>query len=189
MHSCLIACRASESAQKLKTFLSQTIEAEWTIVHSGNAARQMANGRSFDFFLIHTPLPDEFGFDLAIDVTAKTFAQALVMVAPEQAPQYTEKGSQHGVYVLSKPVQGFMLQNALLWMSATYGRLSAMQSQNDKLQKKLEDLRLIDRAKCLLISSLGMDEEQAHKHIERQAMDMRTTKTDVAKRIIQVYQM
>ena len=52
---------------------------------------------------------------------------------------------------------------------------------------KIEDIRIVDRAKCLLISYLGMSEPQAHKYIEQQAMDKRITKRECADRIIKTY--
>ena len=45
-----------------------------------------------------------------------------------------------------------------------------VEKENTKLKKKLEELRLVDRAKCMLIAYEGMSETQAHRHIEKQAM-------------------
>ena len=42
----------------------------------------------------------------------------------------------------------------------------------------------MDRAKCVLIEYLKMTESEAHRFIEKQAMDMRITKREVAERIL-----
>jgi response regulator NasT len=64
-----------------------------------------------------------------------------------------------------------------------------LQNQNEKLQKKIEEMRMVDRAKCALIQYLRMTEQQAHRHIEKQAMDTRQTKMQVARDIVNTYEM
>ncbi len=59
---------------------------------------------------------------------------------------------------------------------------------NRRLQDKLEELRLVDRAKCILIALEGMSEEEAHKYIEKNAMDMRMSKKQIAQKIISLKQ-
>ena len=56
-------------------------------------------------------------------------------------------------------------------------------------EKKLADTKLIDRAKCMLIQYLGMTEDQAHRQIEKQAMDNRQTKTAIARGILANYEL
>ena len=66
-------------------------------------------------------------------------------------------------------------------------RLKRIQAENSKLKQKIEDIRIIDRAKCLLISYLNMSEQEAHRYIEKQAMDMRFTRRMVAEEILNTY--
>ena len=63
-----------------------------------------------------------------------------------------------------------------------------MRAENSKLKQKIEDIRIIDRAKCILISYLGMSEQEAHRYIEKKAMDMRITKRAVAEGILKIYE-
>ena len=59
-----------------------------------------------------------------------------------------------------------------------------MGQENVKLQSKIEEIRLVDRAKCALIQYLSMTEEQAHHFIEKQAMDRCVTRRTVAEEIL-----
>ena len=61
-------------------------------------------------------------------------------------------------------------------------------NENKKLSRRLEDMGLIDRAKCVLIQVLGMTEPQAHRYIEKQAMDMRVSKRQVAEELLKTYE-
>ena len=73
-------------------------------------------------------------------------------------------------------------------MSAARNRIVGLQSENVRLQSKIEEIRLVDRAKCALIQYLNMTEPQAHRYIEKQAMDMRTTRREIAQNILKTYE-
>ena len=49
----------------------------------------------------------------------------------------------------------------------------------------LEKLRLVDRAKCYLIEKKGMTETEAHRLIEKGAMDTRRSRGEVAQEILE----
>lgn len=51
-----------------------------------------------------------------------------------------------------------------------------------------EDLKIVNRAKGVLITRLGMTEPEAHRYIEKRAMDMRATKRAVAESILKTYE-
>ena len=56
------------------------------------------------------------------------------------------------------------------------------------VDEKIEELRLVNRAKWLLIECLHMTEPDAHRYITRQAMEQRTGKREIAENIIRTYQ-
>jgi response regulator NasT len=49
-------------------------------------------------------------------------------------------------------------------------------------------MRLIGRAKCALIQYLDMTEAEAHRHIEKKAMDSQRPRRDIAVNIIKAYE-
>ena len=57
-----------------------------------------------------------------------------------------------------------------------------------RLQDKIEEIRLVSRAKCVLIEVLGMTEPQAHRYLEKQAMDLRCTRREVAQGVLSTYE-
>ena len=52
----------------------------------------------------------------------------------------------------------------------------------------MNEVRIINRAKCCLIEYLKMTEPQAHRYIEKQAMDLRQTKREIAESILKTYE-
>ena len=67
-------------------------------------------------------------------------------------------------------------------------KMAALQEKSDTLEKKMKEIRLVNRAKWILIAQMKMSEEEAHKYIEKTAMDECVTRGEIAERIIRTYE-
>ena len=56
------------------------------------------------------------------------------------------------------------------------------------IEEKMEEIRLVNRAKWLLIECLSMTEADAHRYIEKTAMDTGSKRREVAESIIRTYE-
>ena len=97
------------------------------------------------------------------------------------------KAEDYGVITISKPISRDLLWNAIKLAGASIKRMNLIKDENRKLLQKIEDIKIVDRAKCLLISYLSLTEPEAHRYIEKQAMDMRTSRRAVAEEILKTY--
>ena len=95
-----------------------------------------------------------------------------------------QRVEQSGVLVLAKPFSGVAFRQAVHMAAASSRRLMMLQAENDKLHEKMMQLRLVSRAKCLLIETHGMTEAEAHRYIEKEAMNSRRTREQVAEEIL-----
>ena len=66
-------------------------------------------------------------------------------------------------------------------------KVQILSSQTTKLKVKMEEIRLVNRAKMLLMQNLKMTEPEAHRYIEKEAMDRGLKKTAVAENVIKMY--
>ena len=57
-----------------------------------------------------------------------------------------------------------------------------------EIMGRIEEIRTISRAKTVLMKYLKFTEPQAHRYIEKQAMNNRQTRREVAEHIIQQYE-
>ena len=73
-------------------------------------------------------------------------------------------------------------------VTAVRSRVMGYQKENAKLQVKIDEIKLINRAKCVLMQYLKLTEPQAHRYIEKQAMDTRKTRKEVAQSILLRYE-
>ena len=152
----------------------------------GSAKRAFAE-RSYDFVIVNSPLPDDTGVRFAIDTVNSKGTVTLLLVRAEIYGEIYGKVTEHGVFTLSKPASKIMMSAALGWMASSRERLRKFEQKTLSIEEKMEEIRLVNRAKWLLISELKMDEPQAHRYIERQAMDRCVMKRQIAEEIIKTY--
>lgn len=138
--------------------------------------------------LINTPLPDDFGMGLAIDICSGSGAGVLLLVKSDQYNDVYAKVVGYGVITLSKPTSRQMVAQNLRILCATRERMRQMQARQATVEEKIKEIRLVNRAKWLLIECLRMTEPEAHRYIEKQAMDLRISKREAAENIIRTYQ-
>ena len=89
-----------------------------------------------------------------------------------------------GVVVVSKPTNSQLLLQVIRGLCAMRERLRAMRERQTTVEEKMEEIRLMNKAKWLLIEREGLTEQQAHERILRTAMERRTGKRAVAAEII-----
>ena len=106
----------------------------------------------------------------------------------EQEPEFRQSLEPAGIFVLGRPFPHTTFHQVLYDAASAYARSQMMSQENQRLQIKLIDLRIVNRAKYALIQYLGMTEEQAHKYIEQQAMNQRISKRTAAENILKTYE-
>lgn len=188
MDSALIISSSEKSAASLAEMLVQASVTDITTISNGGEARRMMIDKDFDLYIINTPLPDEFGESLALHIASKETSEVILIVKSELFDEVSDRVEDYGVITIAKPISKSLFWNALKLASATHKKIKAMHSENMKLIQKIEDIRIIDRAKCILISRLSLSEPEAHRYIEKQAMDLRITRRKVAEEILRIYE-
>ena len=150
------------------------------------ARREMVN-KTYDLVIINAPLRDEFGTRFAIDVSAKSSAIVLLFVKNDRYPEVYGKVMEHGVLAVSKPTSTQMVAQSLRVMCTMRERLRMMEAKQATVEDKIAEIRLFNRAKWLLIQQEGISEADAQHRLEKQAMDNRVSKKQVAEEIIKIY--
>ena len=187
-YSVLIVTASDTFANSVMPLLPMTDYWPVTTVHSVSEARRRVVATEFDIVLINAPLPDDFGMRLAIDICTNSGAGVFLLVKNDLFNDIYAKVVGYGVITLSKPTNLQMVAQNLRILCATRERMRQMQARQATVEEKIEEIRLVNRAKWLLIECLSMTEPEAHRYIEKQSMDERISKREVAENIIKTYQ-
>jgi len=157
------------------------------VLASAGEARRTLLDKDYNIVIIDAPLPDESGESLARHIAVKDLSQVILAVNSEHFNAVSAVCQEDGVLVISKPVNKEFFWAVLSLAKSVSSRLKRIRDENAKLKQKIEDIRIIDRAKCLLISYLSLTEQESHRFIEKQAMDLRSTKRAIAEEILKTY--
>lgn len=188
MECALIVSQSEKSIAFFTEMLNAALYDQIITVSTCGEARRMLLERDFELVIVNAPLQDESGELLARHIAASGKSQVILVVKSEIYDAVSAVCEADGVLTISKPINRSVFWVTLKLAKASQNRLKKLHDENSKLTQKIEDIRIVDRAKCVLISYMKMSEHEAHRYIEKQAMDMRMTKRAVAEGILKIYE-
>ena len=168
--------------------LSQLLGSEGYTEISVCQAKELANGEVFDLICVNAPLEKENGIELSKYFAGTTRSSVVIIVPQRNADYVNDALTEHGILVIAKPVNKHLFHHFLQFTECFKMRMFRVIEENEKLKHMVADMKIINRAKFLLITCLNMSEDQAHRYLEKQAMDLRTSKLEVAKHVIRTYE-
>lgn len=151
------------------------------------SAKRCSLENPFDFVIINTPLPDEMGSKYAIDLSTGKNTVCLMFIRTEIYEEVRSKVIPYGVFTLPKPTASITIKHCLDFLASAKERLRNQEKKTLSIEEKMEEIRLVNHAKWLLIDHLKMTEPDAHRYIEKQAMDACVSRSEIAKGIISTY--
>ena len=183
----LLVSASKKSGEALEQLLRRYSWTNIDLVYDGSDARRSILQVDYDIMIVNMPLKDEQGHGLALDIIQSTSLSVVAIVKAESYGLLASKLEPAGVLVCPKPFQQSDFLSAVRLAAAFRNRLKEYESENRKLQKKYEEQRVVSRAKCLLVEFEKMSEPEAHRYIEKMAMDKRSTKLEISNRLIALY--
>lgn len=188
MESILIISSNGKSIDSVRELIGSACPAPADCALCANEAREKLSEKEYDLILINAPLPDEQAELLAAETAENTASGVLLLVDNSREQETEERLLPYGVLVLGKPLSRKLLLKTLRLLEGARLRLLGVKQENIRLHKKIDDSRIINRAKAILTEYLNMTEPQAHKYLERQAMELRVPKVEIAKRLLITYE-
>ncbi len=186
LESVLIVCHRAETARTLSGRLTPFAPEKTVLAFTEEQARAFCRREEFVLILLFVPRPGGVEVSLARELLGST-SSAVALLCEQGEEEIEAELSPLGGLVLPVSSDEAMFRRGIALCQATYVRMCTMRRENIRLQKKIEDSKIINRAKCILMEYLSMSESQAHKYLERQAMDLRLPKVEVAKNLLSTY--
>lgn len=183
----LLVSKLSSAVNAIKSLLEDNSYEVGGIVSDSVSAAELANDTIFDTVVINSPIEDGDGVELAIKLSRDTVCGVIMLVANDKTAFIGKQVADHGVVVVPKPINKLLFRQLLGVVSAAQKRYAGLSKENERLRSSIEETKIINRAKFLLMQHLALSEERAHRYIEKQAMDMRVSKLEVAKQVLKTY--
>lgn len=158
--------------------------------HTGSArqALERFDAGGIDGVLIAEPVTGSSGQELALQLKKRRCMAVLLLAEPAHAEAAAALLEQSGVLVLPNDAPELLIVQTIRLLTAVRIQLEQMQHKTEKLEAKVADIRIINRAKLLLVQHLQMTEAEAHKYIEKQAMNTSKPRRTIAENIIRTYE-
>lgn len=180
----VLAVSSTEKSLAMLRSLISDAGALPSLASSATAAKRRILDEDWDAIIINHPLMDEPGIELAHMAATETDAAVIMLMRSDASSLYAKRLSEDGMMVVEKPIMREALCSALSLVPYLQAMKAANRKRIREMEKRIEELRIVGKAKCELARRGGMDEDTAHKLIEHRAMDMRVTLKDAALSIL-----
>ncbi len=185
MENVIVISSSSSAAGNLSAFLRDTFHCQVTIADSAQQARSIISSkRTFELVLINSPLADEAGIELAEYASESTAASCIVLVKSENFEKISPRADKSDIILVAKPFSKQVLYQVIKAVSSAIRRSYALYEETVRLERQIDEIKIIDKAKFRLMQYRNMTEEEAHSYLEQYAMKNRKKKVIAASEII-----
>jgi AmiR/NasT family two-component response regulator len=152
----------------------------------GSHAIELAHANPPDLYLFDIEMPNLDGLQAATQLAADGLRRPVVVVTGVDDPSLIERSIVSGVSAyLTKPVDTRELEAALALATARHAEFEALEAEVDQARQALEDRKMVERAKGLLMSALDLSEQDAFHRLQLTARERNMRLADVASRIVE----
>ena len=183
----LLVCDQPKAEEFFRKFLQQN-HYDVVTISNGEEAKRICMEQTFETCIINAPLHGEKAEQLARALAQKNMFQVILFVKAEVEAETSVHMEKYGVITLGKPVHTKLFWDALRLSKIANNRIQMLMHENMMLQKKMKELKLVTQAKLILMQSLNISEEAAHRKFEKMAMYQRLSKREIAQEIISTYE-
>ena len=178
----LISAGSERTCKTFREMLDNDVY-EITTATTVSAIRSM-DIETFSALFFSLPLADESGIKLIDELAADSSPPVCVIVRQDIPDNALERLIKDNCYILKRPVSRSNITLAAELLTSFYGRSADLRARITELERKNNEMKLMSRAKLLLIEKKGMSENDAHRHILHRAMNRQMSIDEVCREII-----
>lgn len=154
---------------------------------TGDDAVEICRLKGPDVVVMDVRMPVKDGIEAASEIY-RSCPTPVVLVTASEDEATVRRASEAGVMAyLLKPVREEELMPAMELAISRFRELMALSREKDDLKRSLNDRKLIEKAKGLLMERDGITEAEAFARLRGVSMDKRKTMAEVAEVIIMAF--
>ncbi|HEY8235066.1 MAG TPA: response regulator [Gaiellaceae bacterium] len=154
----------------------------------GDGAQAVAEATATrpDLYLFDIEMPELDGLEAAAELTARGLGRPVVVITGVDDRGLIERSVATGAGAyLTKPVDTRELEAAISLAAARHAELEELQAEVVDTKQALEERKIIERAKGLLMKALGIPEPDAFRRLQLAARERNLRLVDVARAIVE----
>jgi response regulator NasT len=150
----------------------------------GDEALDLVRDLVPDLVILDVKMPGLDGLSAARHIAGERLAAVLVLTAFSQRDLVEQARDAGALAYLVKPFQKSDLIPAIEVALARHAELTSLERNVADLEERLEARKLIDRAKGRLMDDHGLDEHEAWRFVQTQAMNNRVKVSEIARQVV-----
>lgn len=151
-------------------------------------ARRAVEREKIALMVIFSPLKDEEEIPRLFDMADRRGIAAGYIVGREIYGETAYRLEGRNVFVVAYPLQMDQVLQIVSFLYQVQKRFWLVLSEQERLQRQVQDVQIVCRVKCLLVEKREMTEEEAHHFIEQEAMNTGLSKREAALKILKELQ-
>lgn len=181
-----VAVPKEQTAEKIKYALQHNGYSVADVCISANEMLRKVRFNPPDILLINFDMPDMTGLEAARIVGDENLCSIILLLTSEQREYCIGLIEDYDITMFQKPVSRVALLSTIDAVTQSRFRMRKLNQELFTLKKGMEDRKLIERAKGILMRKKSISEAEAYRRIQKMSMDSRVSMKDIAKRIIEL---
>jgi response regulator NasT len=153
------------------------------IARSGRELIEQVAATSPDLVITDIKMPDMDGIEATITFSRDKQVPVVLVSAHHDAELLTRAAADHIMAYLVKPVKIADLKTAITMARLRFEQFLAVAAEAANLRQALEDRKVIERAKGVVMKRLRVNEEEAFRRLRKMANDQNRKMVEVAQTI------
>jgi response regulator NasT len=155
-------------------------------VQTGRELVAKARAARPDLIITDIKMPDMDGIDAARQICQDEVTPVILVSAFSDPDLIERAGSNYVMAYLVKPIKQKDLEPAIAIVMRRFEEFQALRKEADNLRQAIQDRKLIERAKGILMKRTGQDEASAFRRLQKLARDSNRKLVEVAQMILTV---
>jgi two-component system, response regulator PdtaR len=151
---------------------------------TGRALIVLCKSTQPDLIISDIKMPDMDGIDAATEIYKERPIPVILVSAFHDAELIARAEADHVMGYLVKPIKQADLVPAIALATRRFEQFKALQQETADLKQALEDRKIIEKAKGLLMKRANMDEPEAFRNLQKMASDKNRKLVDIAQMIL-----
>ena len=153
---------------------------------TGRHLLELAQAGEPDLILTDIRMPDMDGIEAAVQINQVRPVPVILLSGYHDAELLERAKAEHLMAYLIKPIKQADVEAAMSVALARFEDYRQSRRQNDELTQALEERKLVERAKGVVMRRLRVDEQEAFRRLKKLSSHQNRKLADIARTVLQV---
>jgi response regulator NasT len=154
------------------------------VAETGKELVEKCRDQHPDMVITDIKMPDMDGIDAAVQIDRDGPIPVILVSAHHDADFIRRAEANHILSYLVKPIKQANLEPAIAIVMRRFEQFQALRGETADLKQALEDRKLIERAKGLLMKKASLDETEAFRRLQKLASDQHRKLVEIARMVL-----